>query len=453
MFLQFSLLLKNCFNTNVLVIIVLCFALCLNLSSQNKISLIKLTSSNRTKGECFGWTSKISDEYAFVGTGQTSLMIKGKFHQESGSVTIFKRYNNTWKFHQKVFNDDSKAFDFFGGDIYVLDNYLAIGAKGDDDTLDKTSRIRNGSVSIYKLNAKGMWDFNQKLKLNSNQSNYSFGKDVLLKNKTLVTNAINEPYSLINSTGSVYIYNRDSANNWHQIQKIEPPESNLKFFGYNIALNDSLLVVSLGDGGKLFVYKLQHNKLYKYLTTIKGKSVDDESFGSSILLLNNLLIVCSVGEYNHNDGLPDDDVKVIENREKKLLGSGAVYVYEIITDNFIFKQKLTAMDNKADLHFGNAIAGNDSVLIIGAFGDRFQNKAIKDNEYVGAAYLFKFKNNIWEQVHKIVSPKRATWDKFGFSVDIYNKTFIIGSRFDKEDEYEENPIHAAGSVYIGTISD
>lgn len=441
------------FYKNILVLLALSFGIDLSLFAQVNTNLVKLTSTKRQENENFGWKCKIYDKYCFVATPQTNIKIKDKILQEVGSVTIFKHQNNQWKFHQKIFNDNFNAFDFFGGDIDISGNYLAIGADGDEDTLEVSASVRNGSVSIYKLNTKGIWEFNQKLKLNPNQRNFHYGKNLSLKNNIIAINAINEPYNLINSSGSVYIYIRDSTNRWGQVQKITPPEKNLKRFGKVIAMNDSFLIITADLLDKIFIYKLQKNNLFKYLTIIEGQSTIYEKFGSSLLLLNNKLFICAEGDYNHNDGLPDNDKTVICNREKKLLGSGAVYVYDIVNDSYIFKQKLVAKDNKADLHFGNAISGNDSLIIIGAFGDKFQNKAIKDNEYVGATYLFKFKNNTWEQIHKIVSPKRATWDKFGFSVDIYNKTFIIGSRFDKEDEYEENPIHAAGSVYIGAFND
>ena len=49
---------------------------------------------------------------------------------------------------------------------------------------------------------------------------------------------------------------------------------------------------------------------------------------------------------------------------------------------------------------------------------------------------------------KITSPQRSVWDKFAFSVSAYKKTVIIGSRFEKENAQEKQPIFEAGAAYI-----
>jgi hypothetical protein len=92
---------------------------------------------------------------------------------------------------------------------------------------------------------------------------------------------------------------------------------------------------------------------------------------------------------------------------------------------------------------------SDSLLVVGAFGDALDVENLPDNRYGGAAYIFKKnKNGDWIEIKKITSPQRSVWDKFAFSVSVYNQTVIIGSRFEKENALEKYPILNAGAAYI-----
>ena len=76
-------------------------------------------------------------------------------------------------------------------------------------------------------------------------------------------------------------------------------------------------------------------------------------------------------------------------------GVGLVYVYKKESvGNWVFKQKLFAKDRKSNAYFGNAISINDSLAVIGAFGDRLDSGNLENNANGGAAYLFKL-NKKW----------------------------------------------------------
>jgi hypothetical protein len=86
---------------------------------------------------------------------------------------------------------------------------------------------------------------------------------------------------------------------------------------------------------------------------------------------------------------------------------------------------------------------------VGAFGDALDVENLRDNRYAGAVYVFKqSKTGDWLETKKIVSPQRSIWDKFGFSVSVFDQTLIIGSRFEKENANEKFPLESAGAAYI-----
>lgn len=105
---------------------------------------------------------------------------------------------------------------------------------------------------------------------------------------------------------------------------------------------------------------------------------------------------------------------------------GSAYVFE---SNFGFDdwtqvQKLTADDGAIFDNFGQSIAIDSNVLVIGANG-----ATIGDQGAQGAAYVFVNDGSSWTQVQKLIADDGDTVDNFGVSAAIGLDTIFIGSPY------------------------
>jgi hypothetical protein len=110
---------------------------------------------------------------------------------------------------------------------------------------------------------------------------------------------------------------------------------------------------------------------------------------------------------------------------------GAVFVYRIFDENNIITisqlAKLTASDGKADDWFGWSVAINENTILVGAHHvDR------NDSASVGSAYLFGNPSNDpnapkWTQLQQLQPNDLAAGDYFGWSVALDENIAVIGT--------------------------
>jgi len=146
-------------------------------------------------------------------------------------------------------------------------------------------------------------------------------------------------------------------------------------------------------------------------------ALDVNCFGQSLAISGNAVVV----------GAPC-------SRVGSRTGAGAAFVFERIGEAWTEQARLLAEDAVALQEFGVSIAIAGGVAVIGAFGD---------DDYTGAAYVFRRDGNSWAQDAKLVATDGAPYDFFGMGVGISSQTVAVGAPFDIHDA-----IIDAGSVYV-----
>lgn len=135
---------------------------------------------------------------------------------------------------------------------------------------------------------------------------------------------------------------------------------------------------------------------------------------------------------------------------------GSVYVYRRDGSNWVQQQKLTASDSSLYDYFGNSVAIDGDLIVIGAHGDA----VLGVNS--GSAYVFKrndrgtptnLADDTWDQKQKLLAPDGGAYDAFGTAVGISANSLIVGA-------YREgnpgDPFYldsGAGAAYIFTSAD
>lgn len=114
-----------------------------------------------------------------------------------------------------------------------------------------------------------------------------------------------------------------------------------------------------------------------------------------------------------------------------------------------FDQKIVASDRKAEANFSTAIDREGSVMIVGAFGESYDENQLNFVSNSGAAYIFtKNAEGDWEEYQKLVAIDRDVSDRFGYAVTISGDYAAVVARFEDEDENGLNTLANAGSVYV-----
>ena len=110
----------------------------------------------------------------------------------------------------------------------------------------------------------------------------------------------------------------------------------------------------------------------------------------------------------------DGDVAVIGAAfDDKPTGNnaGSVYVYRRTGTTWAFEQRLVPNDAQANDHFGNAVSVVGDTILIGA-----SLKDIGANTDQGAAYVFKRAGGVWSQQTRLTAGNGAAADEFGDAV-------------------------------------
>jgi hypothetical protein len=129
--------------------------------------------------------------------------------------------------------------------------------------------------------------------------------------------------------------------------------------------------------------------------------------------------------------------------------AGAVYVFERNGMGIWNQtQKLVETDRHEFDYFGKSVDLSGDYIIGGAFGNDYDVTVGNYFLDAGAAFLYRWNGSSYVNHQKIVSNDRGFHDDFGEKVAIDGNVVVVGARFDNDDELGANPISSAGSAYI-----
>ncbi|KAA3638102.1 MAG: hypothetical protein DWP95_13305, partial [Proteobacteria bacterium] len=227
------------------------------------------------------------------------------------------------------------------------------------------------------------------------------------------------------SSGSAYVFDFDSMN-WSQTQKLKALDAAQQdSFGLQTSLTaDRILIGAYFDddngiaSGSAYVFELNSG----VWSQVQKLTADDASannfFGSAVSVDNNRAMI---GAFMA-DG--------------ESVGSGAVYVFDLIAGTWVQSQKIFASDGEIGDRFGNAISLLGHQVLIGS---------LYDDVYgidTGSAYLFELSDNFWFEKEKIIPADGMSRTIYGSDVSLSAEQAMIGAPFDNERGAN------SGSVYM-----
>ena len=201
----------------------------------------KLTASDGTEHDFFGYAVSISGDYALIGTfrsaayifhrdggawiQQTKLPSNGAYYSDfgqavsisgdyalvgaddsasAGSAYLFHRDGSTWTEQAKLLASDGEDGDCFGCTVAISEDYIAVGA-----FCDKDNGETSGSAYIFHREGSS-WTQQAKLLASDGAQEDFFGSTVSISGDYIVVSACNDAiYS--RRTGSAYIFHLNGA--------------------------------------------------------------------------------------------------------------------------------------------------------------------------------------------------------------------------------------------------
>ena len=314
----------------------------------------KLTASDATEYDQFGWSVAVSGDTAVIGS------FRGiDAGTDSGAVYVFVRSGNTWTEQTKLSASDDSAGDWFGYSVAVSGDTAVVGANfGDGMTAD------SGAAYVF-VRSGNTWSEQVKLTASDSAEYDQFGYSVAISEDTVVIGAYVDNDKGLQS-GSAYVFLR-SGSTWTEQAKLTASDGAAgDYFGYSVAVSGDTVVIGAykdddkgRDSGSAYVFLRSGGIWVEQAKLIASDGNSSDNFGYSVAVSGDTTVIGAwLGE-----GLRP--------------GTGTAYVFVRNGTTWTAQTKLAASQATDSLGFSVAMSGNTVVI-----GDVFVD------EGRGSAYAY-----------------------------------------------------------------
>jgi uncharacterized repeat protein (TIGR01451 family) len=338
--------------------------------------------------------------------------VNGNF---SGSAYVFSACGGApgdWQNGFDIYASDMTNGDRFGYAAAVFGDTVIVGAWGDDD-----QGSDSGSAYLFERNTGGADSWGEVIKLlaSDGASGRHFGMAVGIWNDTAVVGG--------NSAGAVYVFERNTggADSWGQSARITASDASAgHFLGERVDIAGDTIVAGASYWGTpghsaigaAYVFERNSGGPDAWSETAKlmaSDAADFDMFGHSAAIDGDTIVI---GADRDDDNGADSGSAYVFSRHQ-----GGPNAWGQVA-------KLTASDGAGGDYFGISVAIDDDIIVVGA--DRDDDAGTSS----GSAYVFERNQggpNAWGQVAKLTSSDATGGDEFGESVAINGPIIIVGA--------------------------
>ena len=301
----------------------------------------KLTTNNRKADDLFGQTISIYGSYIVVGApGEDEDSNEAGFMEDAGAAYVFKNSGTTgdnWIQIKKLTASDRSSFDFFGYSVAINGTNIIVGSTWDDDGVSANNYLDGaGSAFIFEKERGGSDNWGQAQKITSavRTPGSAFGNKVAIDKDYAIVSPFNDnrdesELNYLQGSGAVFLFKKTSSGSWIQIKKIcAPVRYQGDQFGYSISINQDFVLVGAPYGDEFNVDDMQ-GTAYLFKKDLGGTdswgfaqkfsrtrgSRKADHFGGSVSLGGKYAIV----------GVPWQDEDATDNNT--IVNSGAVIIF------------------------------------------------------------------------------------------------------------------------------
>ncbi len=367
----------------------------------------------------FGNSVAISGSRVVVGASSDST---GAF--QAGSAYVYDLSSATPTVPVVTLNNPSaEDDDNFGVFVAISGKRVAVGAHNDD-----TGAMDAGSVYIYDLDNSTPSVPVVTLNNPAPAEFDRFGWSVAISGARVVVGTPNNSSDSA-YTGSAYVFDLDSSTPTVPVTRLDNHgPSFFEYFGYSVAISGTRVVVGAvqdgpggNDGGNAYLYDVDSaTPTFPVGTFINPSSVDLDSFGNSVAISDNRVVVGARYDSSGADY------------------AGSAYVYDLkSTSPMIAVATLSNPTPDFDDQFGISVAISGSRVVVGAYKD--SSVAFE----AGSAYVYELTGGTPAiPVLTLNNPGPSGSDGFGFSVAVSGTLMVVGAPYEDTGDFD------AGSAYV-----
>ena len=204
----------------------------------------KLVPQDRSFGDAFGRALSVDSNKAIITAPFDSNGINGTNYTELGGSAYIFSYNDqteNWIENQKIIAEDRNEIDYFGWSCDIFNDEVIIGSLNEDHDLNGENSLQDAGASyIFKLDENEIWYQSQKIIAPERNTLDRLGYSVGINSNFVIIGAFSEDedeneQNTINSSGSAYVYKKNSQGDWQMIQKIVATDRDLgDYYGYSV---------------------------------------------------------------------------------------------------------------------------------------------------------------------------------------------------------------------------
>lgn len=177
-----------------------------------------LTASDYGSSENFGWAVDVSGDYAVVGAYRNDTDEDGlNSSPDAGAAYVFERGSGAWPQVAKIVGSDRANIDYFGYDVSVDGETVAVGAYRQDRNFEGQENWTDaGAVYVYDRNSSGEWLQTQKITHTERKTLDQLGWSVDIDGDEIIAGANMEDEdenedNPLPEAGSVYLFSNSTT--------------------------------------------------------------------------------------------------------------------------------------------------------------------------------------------------------------------------------------------------
>ena len=295
-----------------------------------------------------------------IAVGAPGNFVSGFSGTRNGAVYVYTRTQGEWTLEQKL--TTGTGADAFGFRVALREDMLVASAP-----FDSQQGTLSGAVYVFTREG-GSWKQQARMTAPTPMAQGQFGGSVRMDDATLAIAGSYEDVEQNSRAGSVYTYTRDNAE-WKFLQRVLPPTPReYAQFGIGLDVRGDLLVVgsphnpsetASNHSGEVNVYKRSGGKYTSIARLEATLPRVGDLFGQDVALARETLVVAAPGDVTNPMG----------SSATELVLSGALYTYALTEQNVTPSAFIKADNAGANDGFGNQIATTDEFTVAGVVYD------------------------------------------------------------------------------------
>ena len=219
-------------------------------NGSNWVEELKLTASDASADDRFGFSVSISGEHAIIGA-----YLNDEKGTNSGAAYIYRNDNNTWVEEIKLLASDATIEDRFGRNVSIYNEYVIVGSHLNDEGGEDA-----GAAYIFKKK-NNVWIEETKLLASDATSHDWFGISVSISNSHAVAGSFQNDIGGTD-TGSAYVFKRVGETWYEEALLLASDGTDEDEFGFSTGISGNTIFIGAirkDDGnsntGGVYIFK------------------------------------------------------------------------------------------------------------------------------------------------------------------------------------------------------